>query len=213
VLAAALVAVAVLLVAAGLGADQPAPLTLPAWTAPPVVLRATLHDLFTDEDLYTRGLVIGITAQLPDVEPTAAALVANQQAIADVLTPYYGGAKSAQFQQLMSAYTNHLRQFIHAQRKGTGQADALRVQLNADADGLAALLNGWNASYWANQDLSSRLRGHVVYVQREVQARLHGDFATDLSNVDLDRAQMTQLADLIARGLVLQFPDRFVAVR
>jgi plastocyanin len=206
-LAGSLAAAGLLLVAVGVGA-QPPP-GLPAWTAPPVILRATLHDLFTDEDIYTRDLVVSICAELPDVDATCAALVANQQAIASVLEPYYGPGKTAQFQQLMTAYTNHLRQFAHALRRGTGQADLLRATINGDADALASLLNGWNAGYYNNQDIDSRLRGHAVYVQREVQARMHGDWSGDLYNVDLDRAQMTQLADVIARGVVLQFPDRF----
>ena len=172
-------------------------------------LRGQLRDLFVIQDVYTRSLVISITSSLPDVEPTARALQNVQDQLAGALSPYYGD-KTARLATLLHTYTTDVRSLIRAVRFGGGVQPA-RDQLEMDGGALADLLNGWNQTNWAHDEIAGHFRAHAVSVQREAGARMHGDWQGDLFNVTGDEGALLQLADLIARGVALQFPDRFAA--
>lgn len=85
------------------------------------------------------------------------------------------------------------------------------AMLRSNADSIAAFLNSANPRHWPRATLQSALNMHVDLLVQATQARARGDWAASLSLLDASHRQARQMADMLADGIVKQFPTRFTA--
>ena len=87
-------------------------------------------------------------------------------------------------------------------------ADA-QARWRKNADEIAALLASVNPRYWKLAAMKSEMRKHLALTTQEAVARLQGRWAADVVAYDRVHAHILHMSDVLADGLVKQFPSRF----
>jgi hypothetical protein len=173
-------------------------------------LRSDMRVLWEDHVTWTRLAIISLTTGSPDTQATVGRLLRNQADIGNAVKPFYGKAAG-------NALTAKLREHILiaadviAAAKAGDQAkltDAeARWQKNASE--IAALLNSVNPRYWPLARLKAEMAKHLALTTQEVVARLQGRWAADVTAYDKVHLHILHMSDVLADGLVKQFPNRF----
>ncbi|HET9506990.1 MAG TPA: hypothetical protein VFO81_03525, partial [Gaiellaceae bacterium] len=87
-------------------------------------------------------------------------------------------------------------------------ADA-QERWRANADDIAAVLNGVNPVFWKLDALEHMLDEHLALTTQEAVARLEGDWEADVAAYDAIHVHALGMADTLSVGIVKQFPHRF----
>ena len=99
---------------------------------------------------------------------------------------------------------------IAAAKAGDGAklADA-PARWRSNANDVAALLASVNPRYWTLARMKSEMSKHLALTREEVVARLQGRWAADVGAYDRVHGKILHMSDLLADGIVKQFPNRF----
>jgi hypothetical protein len=94
--------------------------------------------------------------------------------------------------------------------KSGNQVDLAKYnkQWYANADDIVKFLSSANPN-WSEKELKSLLYMHLQLVADSVVARIKGDVDADILAFDQGEAHIIKLADVLAVGIIKQFPKRF----
>jgi len=173
-------------------------------------LRADMRVLWEDHIVWTRLAIISLTTGSPDTQATVARLLKNQADIGNAVKPFYGKAAG-------NALTAELRKHILiaaevvAAAKAGDQAKLADAQARwqENANDIAGLLNSVNPRFWKLGVLKAEMSRHLALTTHEVVARLQGKWSADVAAYDRVHHHILHMSDLLANGLVKQFPKRF----
>jgi hypothetical protein len=218
---AALGALAPLLVAAGCGSaarlDPPAAAlghehhTPPSSSAQtdPVEFRQDMRKLWEDHITWTRLFIVSAVAGLPDVAPTAGRLLQNQADLGAAIAPYYGDDAGAALTGLLREHILVAADLLSAAKDGDPVAFAKeRRRWYSNAREIADFLAAANPA-WSRHELRAMMRSHLDQTLDEATARLRGDWAADIAAYDRIHDHILVMADVLAEGIIEQFPGRF----
>lgn len=174
-----------------------------------VELRLAMRKLWEEHIMYTRNYIISAVANLDDVGAIAERLLKNQDDIGAAIKPVYGDAAG---NKLASLLRDHITIAVDVVKAAKAGADADLAQADkrwhANADELAAFLSGANPN-WPKKDLTDMLYRHLELTTGEVVGRLKKDWAADIEAYDQGHTHMVMFADVLTKGIVKQFPDKF----
>jgi hypothetical protein len=181
-----------------------------ALTQKQVVLRSEMRRLWEDHITWTRLAIISLTTDSPDTDATVARLLKNQTDIGNAVKPFYGNAAGNELTKQLRRHILIAADVIAAAKAGTGAglADA-QARWAKNGDDIAALLNGVNPRQWKLGAMKGELHTHLKLTTDEVVARLEGDWNADVAAYDKIHRHALHLSDLLADGLINQFPKRF----
>ena len=173
-------------------------------------LRSDMRVLWEDHITWTRLAIISLTTGSPDTQATVARLLKNQADIGNAVKPFYGKAAG-------NALTAELRRHILiaadvvAAAKAADQAKLADAQARwqQNANDIAALLNSVNPRFWKLGAMKAEMSKHVTLTTQEVVARVQGNWAADVAAYDKVHQHILHMSDVLADGLVKQFPKRF----
>jgi hypothetical protein len=176
----------------------------------PAALRSELRVLWEDHIVWTRLAIISLTTGSPDTQATVARLLKNQADIGNAVKPFYG--KSAG-----NTLTAELRKHILiaadvvAAAKAGDQAKLADAQARwrQNADDVARVLNSVNPRFWKLSAMKAEMYKHLALTTQEAVARLQGNWSADVAAYDRIHHHILHMSDLLADGLVKQFPKRF----
>jgi hypothetical protein len=175
-----------------------------------LALRQDMRKLWEDHVTWTRLAVISLTTDSPDTQATVDRLLRNQVDIGNAIKPFYGKAAGANLTALLREHILVAADLIAAARKGdTDAVAAEQARWLANADEIASFLSGANPESWKLPAMKAMMRSHLRLTTNEVVARLTGDWAADVRAYDQIHVQILHMADMLADGLVEQFPARF----
>ena len=186
----------------------------PVPVAPPPVSRAVFHDamrqLWEDHITWTRLYIVSAAAGLPDADATAQRLLQNQADIGDAVGTYYGAAAGQALTALLRAHILTAAKLVGAAKGGdTAVAHAASDAWYANADSIADFLSKANPQAWPAATMRSAMRMHLDLTLKEATARLHGDWSADIAAYDAIHRHILELADVLSKGIIRQFPSRF----
>ncbi len=178
--------------------------------AKPAMVKLEMRKLWEDHVTYTRNYIISALAGLEDRDAVAKRLLRNQDDIGAAITPYYGDEAGRKLTALLRDHILIATEVVKAAKVGQREALAeAQTKWKTNADDIAAFLNSANP-YWArNGDLAAMLHKHLQYTTGEVVSRLNQDWAADIVAYDQGHRHMLMFADVLAEGIVKQFPKRF----
>jgi hypothetical protein len=172
-------------------------------------LRAGLRKLWEDHVSYTAFFYTAAIHGGDDAGELAGRLLRNQDAIGDAVKPFYGPEAGNELARLLREHILVAADLVAAAKAGdsASQAEATR-RWYANADDIAAFLASANP-HWSRKGLEDALHGHLAMTTDAVVAKLHKDTAAAIAAYDKGREHMLMVSDVLADGIVKQFPGRF----
>jgi hypothetical protein len=155
---------------------------------------------------WTRMAVMGIINQLPEAELILQRLLRNATDFANALAPFYGEEAAREFGRLFTEHITIAGELVQAAVAGDSNAvtDADR-RWRENADQIAAFLASINP-YWREDDWSAMLYEHLDLLGSNVENMIANKDAESISGYDEIEMQALEMADMMAEGIMMQFP-------
>jgi hypothetical protein len=175
-----------------------------------VALHADMRKLWEDHITWTRLAIISLEGGTPDADATVARLLRNQVDIGNAIKPLYGaGAGNALTKELKSHIL--IAADVIAAAKAGDQAKLADAQKRwvENADRIAALLHSVNPRFWPLAALEAEMHMHLALTTEEAVAHLQQKWTADVAAYDKVHRHILHMSDLLADGIVRQFPARY----
>lgn len=185
----------------------PQPAAVPAKI---VQTKEALRDLWIGHAFWVRNVV---TAQLAGDSARAKAaeqeVVANAQAIAGSIEPFYGKAASDQLFKLLAGHWGAIKDYLIAASANntTGQSSAEKA-LAANANEIASFLAGANPNF-QEATLRSLLAAHGAHHVQQIQQFKAKRYEDEAKTWAAMKDHLYVISDALATGIAKQFPDKF----
>lgn len=165
--------------------------------------------LWIDHVLWTRSFIVSDLADLPDKEVVLERLLRNQDDIGNSIKPYYGEEAGNKLAKLLREHIELAGKVVDA-AKADNKADLDKYNKlwYANADEIANFLASANPN-WSESELKNMLHKHLGFVTAQVVARLNNNWKADVAAFDKGEDPMIMFADILANGIIKQFPDKF----
>lgn len=175
-----------------------------------IAFRNGMRALWEDHIVWTRLAIISLINGSPDTDATVARLLRNQTDIGDAVKTYYGDAAGEELTKQLRGHILIAADLVLAAKAGdTAKLADAQERWRANADDIAAVLNGVNPVFWKLHALEHMLDEHLTLTTQEAVARLEGDWEADVAAYDAIHHHALGMADTLSAGIVKQFPRRF----
>jgi hypothetical protein len=173
-------------------------------------LRTNLRTLWEDHAMYTRNVILNIIDDLPGTNEAVARLLKNQDDIGNAIKPFYGDAAGKQLTDLLHEHIVIAADLLKA-AKVNYQADfnSANAKWIKNADDIAVFLSTANPKNWPLEDMKKMMHEHLNLTTQEAVARLKKDYKGDIEAFDKTRAELLEMSDMLAIGIIKQFPEKF----
>lgn len=171
--------------------------------------RTDMRKLWEDHIVYTRNLIISALAGLPDKDAVTQRLLTNQDDIGNVIAAYYGKEVGAKLTSLLREHILIAVDVVTAAKGGDKQELAeQQKRWRANGRAIAAALATINPN-WSRKELEDLMQKHLDLTTGEVVGRASKNWSQDIKAYDQGHDHMMMFADVLAAGIVKQFPDQF----
>src|SRR5262245_58838958 len=173
-------------------------------------LRTNLRKLWEDHTMYTRNVILNIIDDLPGTNEAVARLLKNQDDIGNAIKPVYGEDAGKKLTELLREHIVQAADLLKA-AKANNEAEfkAIDSKWHKNADDISAFLSSANAQNWPLADMKKMMYDHLDLTTKEAVARLKKDYKSDIDTYDKVKAEILEMSDMIAAGIVKQFPAKF----
>jgi hypothetical protein len=181
-----------------------------AITGKQAALRTDMRVLWEDHIVWTRLAIISLTTGSPDTEATVGRLLKNQADIGNAVKPFYGKAAGNKLTAELRKHILIAADVVAAAKAGDQAklADA-QARWQQNADDIAGVLASVNPRFWKLGAMKAEMRKHLTLTTKEAVARIQGNWAADVAAYDTIHRHILHMSDVLADGLVKQFPQRF----
>jgi|GEM_PF-180031 len=175
-----------------------------------LVFQQTVRKLWEDHITWTRVYIIAALADLPEADTAAQRLLQNQTDIGNAIKPFYGDQAGEQLTALLKDHILIAADLLAAAKSGdTAKFEDANKRWYDNANQIAAFLNSANPNNWSLNDMQSMMKSHLDLTLQEAVARLHQDWQGDVVAYDKVHSEILQMADMLADGIIKQFPKNF----
>jgi phosphoserine phosphatase len=175
-----------------------------------VAFKAAMRSLWTDHVVWTRDVIHGILGKTPETTNALNRLLQNQVDIGNAIKPYYGDVAGKQLADLLTAHIATAGNMLVAARDGNTDAfNQAHTAWYQNGDDIAAFLNSANPDNWKLAHMKEHMKDHLDKTLAEAVAHLEGRYADEVVAYDDAYEQLMHMADLLADGIIAQFPDKF----
>lgn len=168
--------------------------------------------LWEEHVFWTRLTIISMVHGLPDVSLVTDRLLKNPVDFEEALGPFYGQGIARTFAELLADHLTIAAELVDAAIEGDAAraADAER-RWYENADDIARFLGSINPC-WSEAGWRTMLHEHLALTKSEAVSQITGDFQESIRLFDEIEEQALEMADLMVRGIVRQFPGRFLSI-
>lgn len=175
-----------------------------------IELTLAMDKLWEDHVTWTRMYIISATSELPDTDVAAQRLLQNQADIGNALKSVYGDEAGEQLTFLLNDHILIAVDLLAAAKAGgTPEFEDASKRWYKNADEIAAFLSSANPKHWTLDDMQFMMRAHLDLTLEEAAARLNGNWSGDVAAYDKVHDEILQMADMLTKGIVAQFPKNF----
>jgi hypothetical protein len=174
--------------------------------------RATLRDLWIGHVFWVRNVVTaGISGDTTAQQAAEKQVVANAQAIAASIEPFYGAAAKDKLFGLLAAHYGSVKAYLDATiAKDAAKQTAATNTLLANAGEIAVFLSSANPNL-PKETVEGLLQGHGGHHIAQIQQLLAKDYAGEAKTWGDMTQHMYVIADALGGAIAKQFPDKFAA--
>jgi len=169
-----------------------------------------LRDLWIGHIFWVRDVVKARIAG-DDEQATAAEqqVVANAQAIARAIEPFYGASASDRLFELLAGHWAAISDYLDATiADRSRRQDNAAERLSTNADAIAAFLSSANPN-WPEETLRALLATHGAHHLQQIRQLRAGQHAEEAATWAAMKDHMYVIADALTDGLAKQFPEKF----
>lgn len=171
--------------------------------------RIAMHKLWEDHVTWTRNVILNIIDDLPGTTEGVTRLLKNQDDIGNAVKPFYGEAAGTELTRLLREHITIAADLLKAAKSGDNAAfDAANKKWFTNADQISAFLSKANPA-WKLADMKKMMTDHLNLTTSEAVARLKKDYDADIKAYDKVHEEILMMADMLATGIIKQFPSKF----
>ncbi len=175
-----------------------------------ITFRLSLRELWQYQVTWTRSYIVSVLSSLEDVAVVEDKLIKNQEKIGAAIKPYYGGIAGNRLAVLLREHIVIAVEIVRAAKADDTEALKTAQEIGRDnADAIANLLSRANNPRWDKQFVKDKFYAHLEYVTKQVDYRLKTDWGSEIKAYDDGLEHVLLLADILAEGIVEQFPEKF----
>lgn len=173
-------------------------------------LRIGLRTLWEDHAMYTRNVILNIIDDLPGTNEAVARLLKNQEDLGNAIKPVYGDAAGKRLTELLREHIIIAADLLKAAKTNDQPGfTTANTKWFRNADDISSFLSSANPENWKLEDMKKMMHEHLNLTTQEAVARLKKDFKADIEAYDKTRAELLQMSDMLAIGIIKQFPEKF----
>jgi hypothetical protein len=156
------------------------------------------------------ALLNNATNSLAERNAAEKEVVANAKLIANMVTPFYGEARSEQLFTLLTSHVAAIKEYSEATVAGhTGRQEAALARLASNVDDLAEFFNGANPSYLPKDTVRGLIATHVAHHVLQINQYKNKEYTHLGETWPMMRQHVYFIADTLTAALVKQFPSEF----
>ena len=188
----------------------PAPAKDPLTSSKYYSFKDDMRQLWSDHMQWTYSTVDAYYHDQNGLQAQLDRLLQNQKDIGDAIRPYYGDAAGDTLSALL---TTHIQQAVpvleSAKNNDQPALDKALADWKANAKDIAHFLNSANPENWPLATMEHAMEHHIDQTTTYAVDLLKGDYTNAVKHYGEAYDHMFGTADLLAKGIALQFPDKF----
>ena len=175
-----------------------------------ITFRLALRELWQYQVTWMSSYIVSALSDLEDVDIVRNKLIKNQEKIGNVIKPYYGGFAGNRLAALLREHIVVAIEIVQAKKAKNDQAlQNAQEKGRKYAERISDLLSRVRSPRWDKQYLKDMFYKHLEYIDMQVDSRIQKDWASEIKAYDDGLAHVLQVSDILAEGVVHQFPDKF----
>lgn len=172
-------------------------------------LKTDMRKLWEDHVTWTRNVICCLVDGLPGANEAVARLQKNQDDIGNAVSAYYGDEAGKKLAGLLHDHISISADVVNAAKASdNAKLDEANKRWSDNADSISAFLSGANPN-WKLDDIKKMMHDHLKLTTDEAVARIKKDYAADITAYDKVHKEILEMSDMLADGIVKQFPNKF----
>lgn len=175
-----------------------------------VGLDQSMRKLWEEHITWTRLYIVETAGDLDGASTTATRLLKNQEDIGNAVKPYYGEAAGNELTNLLEEHIQGAVNILNAAK--ANDTDALNQAVEdwyENGDEIATFLHNANPDNWPLEEMKMHMKDHLGLTLSEATHQLEGNYVESVADYDEVHEQILDLADMLTRGIIAQFPEKF----
>ena|SRR5258705_6949996 len=174
-----------------------------------VELKTAMRKLWEDHITWTRNVILCIVDDLPGTDQAVKRLLQNQVDIGNAIKPYYGEDAGKKLTDLLTPHITIAAEVVKAAKAGnTAALDDANKRWQANADQISAFLSNANPA-WDLDHMKMMMNDHLKLTTDEAVQRIKKNYDADITAYDKVHEEILKMSDVLAEGVVKQFPEKF----
>ena len=175
----------------------------------PTSFKLDMRRVWSDHVIWTRAYIVAATSGGADHQAAAARLMRNQDDIGSAMAEFYGKSMGGRLTVLLRRHISIAVDFIRIAKAGDRNAQEQTDDLwQQNAMDIAELLSLANPN-WPLATMMDMMKRHLATTTAEIAARLNKTWDDDVRTFDAVHDHILLMSDVLADGIIRQFPDRF----
>jgi hypothetical protein len=172
--------------------------------------RLAMRKLWEDHITWTLLVIISAAAALPDINFAVDRLMQNQVDIGNAVRAFYDDDAGDKLTKLLKDHISGAYEVVGAAKAGDkAKVEAANKKWYANANEIADFLAAANPGNWPQAMTRAHMKDHLDLTEAEAVVRLQGKWKEDVAAYDKVHAQILAMADMLAEGIIKQFPGKF----
>lgn len=166
--------------------------------------------LWEDHINWTRNVIFCIVDSLPGKDQAIKRLLRNQSELGLSLKPYYGRKAGENFTQLLSKHVHITLKLIDAiEQSNTEEYNKMSDYLEHNGSEITSLLCNLNP-HWNKYSMNLMINMHNKIATDEIILRVKSRYNMDVIVNDRFHKKTMDMADFLTKGIITQFPKKFL---
>lgn len=172
-------------------------------------LKTNMRKLWEDHITWTRNVILCLVDDLPGADQAVKRLLQNQVDIGNAIKPYYGEDAGKKLTDLLTPHITIAAEVVKAAKAGnTAALDDANKRWQENADQISAFLSNANPA-WDLEQMKMMMNDHLKLTTDEAVQRIKKNYDADAVAYDKVHEEILKMSDMLADGIVKQFPEKF----
>ncbi|TDE44525.1 hypothetical protein E0I26_08570 [Flavobacterium rhamnosiphilum] len=168
-----------------------------------------MRKLWEDHVTWTRNVILCLVDELPGTDQAIKRLLQNQVDIGNAIKPFYGEAAGNKLTKLLKEHIIIAADVVNAAEAGNTVAlNKANKKWYANADEISEFLCKANPK-WALKDMKMMMNDHLKLTTNEAVQRIKKNYDADVIAYDKVHNEILEMSDMLANGIIKQFPEKF----